>query len=658
MPTYEIDLPDGRSYEVDAPNDAALNVTVRALMKAQKPAGAISAETDRAAVSNAGGLRAALRGADKGVRRVVGEVKGAADTALSLASMAPAGVAYAGGTLGTVAGKIATGDIGTYRNPGLAERVTARQSAPFVRTPTTPQGARNMNALAPALESLGAVAPLSQFAAVSSLARPSAGVAATGARQTGARVADAGARAAKAVPGAVAKVPAAVRRLRPKPAGAAGSTVGAQQTDAAIRAQALANDLPVPMRLTRGMATRDYAQSQFERETAKIGEAGAPLRERMDELNSQLGQNLDAFSAQTGGRASSAREVGESVVGALEGRIARDKADITTAYNEARAAGELEAPVTLTGIVQQLNELAPQRHVAPVLKTLSEEAVRLKLAEKLPDGTLRAIPGTLNNGELWRRSINNATGTDATNKMFGNRLKGTYDRETNHLGGQLYNRARGLRTRFGERYEDVGAVRDVLGTRPGSADRRVAYEAVADRIFGGTTSRDGVAHMRTVLLNEGPAGLQAWADIQSAGLARLKNAATRGSGADSNRVALFESGAYSKALRQLDEGGKLELLYGKKGAEQLRLLGEIARDVKTAPPGSVNFSNTSSALFTALANITDVGATVGLGVPAPITTLLTYYVRHAKNAKLRARIKDALEYDASQQGANRTPPPP
>ena len=43
--------------------------------------------------------------------------------------------------------------------------------------------------------------------------------------------------------------------------------------------------MPVPFEgrtgLTAGQATRDFAQLQFEKETAKLGEIGAPLRERV-----------------------------------------------------------------------------------------------------------------------------------------------------------------------------------------------------------------------------------------------------------------------------------------------------------------------------------------------------------------------------------------
>lgn len=94
-----------------------------------------------------------------------------------------------------------------------------------------------------------------------------------------------------------------------------------------------------------------------------------------------------------------------------------------------------------------------------------------------------------------------------------------------------------------------------------------------------------------------------------------------------------------RVIKELDREGKLESLYGKKQAQQIRDLGDIATVIYTAPPGSVNFSNTASALQVALDGVAT-GAFVGL--PLPVITALKEVAKYVKNAKTRTRIKQAL----------------
>ena len=47
-------------------------------------------------------------------------------------------------------------------------------------------------------------------------------------------------------------------------------------------------------------------------------------------------------------------------------------------------------------------------------------------------------------------------------------------------------------------------------------------------------------------------------------------------------------------MSKLDEAGKLSLIFDGGTAQGLRTLSDVAQDVFTAPPGSVNFSNNSA----------------------------------------------------------------
>lgn len=98
-----------------------------------------------------------------------------------------------------------------------------------------------------------------------------------------------------------------------------------------------------------------------------------------------------------------------------------------------------------------------------------------------------------------------------------------------------------------------------------------------------------------------------------------------------------------RVVRRLDEDGKLVSLYGNRQAQQLRDLAELSTVIYTAPPGSINTSNTASALQVAL----DTTVTFGLtGVPAPVATALREASKYVKDRKVKARIEQALKPQA------------
>ena len=81
----------------------------------------------------------------------------------------------------------------------------------------------------------------------------------------------------------------------------------------------------MPIQLTKGRATRDPAQLKFEVETAKLPDAGAPIRDRYVQQNDQILRNFDAWIDQTGAEAPNLRAVGQSVDSALVKQAASDR---------------------------------------------------------------------------------------------------------------------------------------------------------------------------------------------------------------------------------------------------------------------------------------------------------------------------------------------
>lgn len=473
-------------------------------------------------------------------------------------------------------------------------------------------------------------------AAVPAIARNTAAVAAeqlgSAAQNAGQAVASAPARIVQAVTG---RAPAAAEAARPTP-GTMGS-VGAAGTDMALQRAAAAQQLPEPIQLTRGQATRDFAQQRFERETAKNPELGMPLRERMAEQNQQVLRNMDIYFDQTGAQAPDLRTAGIAVDRALVEQAKRDKTQVRVAYKNAEKAGEMEAPVTLQNVVQHLNDTAPEAATAPLLTTARAKAIQTGIATVDDAGNLVAQPVPLRIAETFRQAVGNATDYTPTNVRQAAILKQLVDTATDGLGGNAYREARALRARYAANYENRANIATLLDNKRGTADRAVAFEDVFNHsILKG--SLDDVRNMRRVLQRGGEEGQQAWRELQGQTVNYIRDQAAKNVARDERGNVVVSPAGLDRAIKSLDADGKLDFIFGKRGAEQMRTLNDVAKHIYTSPPGAVNTSNTASVLLAAL----DMAISGAGGMPLPITSGLRLVANNIKDRRLRIRVADAL----------------
>lgn len=514
--------------------------------------------------------------------------------------------------------------------------------------------ARNLMPFAGSPELLGAAAQAAKpaRAAVADATRAGGSVAADAARSAGAKVSETAARVTEPVRQTVNDLLGRDTEATPT-AGTQGS-VGSAGTDLSRQRIETASSMPVPIELTKGQATRDFAQLRFEQESAKDPNAGAPLRERLADQNQRILQNFDAWVDASGAQAPDLRATGALVDEALVKQAARDKAEIRVAYKNAEKAGETLAPIDTSPVVKVLNDSVSAESTAPVLKAVRAELVRLGGAAD-DAGTLTAQKMTLGDMEQLRKFINKITGIDPTNQKFAADIKTAIDASTDGQGGQLYQQARALRQRYAQNYENRATISKLLSDRKGTADRAVALEDVfAHSILKG--SLDDVRNLRRVLQRSGEQGQQAWRELQGQTMNWLKNEATKGVANDERGNRIVSAAALDRAIRSLDHDGRLDFIFGRRGAASIRDLNDLAKYVHTVPPGSVNTSNTASVLLAAL---TEAGVTGGLtGLPVPIVTGLKVLTQHVKNNRLRARINDALNPSRQVEQAPATPAKP
>lgn len=229
-------------------------------------------------------------------------VIGAGETGANLVTGAVGGgLGMTAGFIGGLAGSVMSGEYGTEQGARNVAEAAQRGAEALTYAPRTPEGQRQAAIVGEVMQQAIPVMPLT--AEVAGLARASAPVrmaAQDAARASSAAVREAAPRVAQSVQQGAQRVVQPVREMlgaepapSSKPTAGTGQSVGAAGTDMATMRRQAASDLPDPIELTQGQATRDFEQLRFEKEQAKNPELGAPLRDAADTQNAKVLSNFD-----------------------------------------------------------------------------------------------------------------------------------------------------------------------------------------------------------------------------------------------------------------------------------------------------------------------------------------------------------------------------
>jgi hypothetical protein len=418
------------------------------------------------------------------------------------------------------------------------------------------------------------------------------------------------------------------------PSGGRASGGAAATPDDVIRVSR-AQELPVPVNLANFQKTRRFEDMQRARELAKSNEVGGPIRERMAQQQRQIASNFDSFLEDTGAEVlGNLEEQGIRITAGLQKMADQSKAKYRALYKRAEKAGELREPVSYQPVLDYIASKVPTEQQEKVMR-IAREA--LEISD--PDGTgvvsINALEGV-------RKKVGRASQSDPTQGFFGGELKGAIDGVLNDAGGDVYRASRGAFRDHQEKFKDVGLIAQLLGTKRNSIDRVVAAENVTARLMSPSTSADGLRRMRDLLEGEG-GDPQAWKEVQGAVMERIQRAAYPRSAVkdEAGNVTVSPAGL-ARAVSKLDEAGKLKVIFDGGIAQGLRTLSDVAQDVFTAPPGSLNTSNTSSAWMNALDMIINT-VVAGLPLPAGVMTNVVAPVRKSiRENPVRQEVQQLL----------------
>jgi hypothetical protein len=425
-------------------------------------------------------------------------------------------------------------------------------------------------------------------------------------------------------------------RRQPQPTMAG---VGAAVAPETVTRTKMAEQLRVPVPLSKGQAERDLAQQQFEIETAKNypETVGKPLIKAQADRNDAILQNFDAYVDATGKQTFGLEPTGRVVVEALNKDAQKAKTKVNETYKKAREAGETEQPVSYAPLRTFIEEQTPtvRAKIAPVLDVVNEQ-----LTKNDPKGTGQI---SINAIEDIYTLINKMYEPNTPNATYGRDLRNIINTVTEGQGGQLYQEARRLRQDYAKRFENIGAVDRLISTKPNSSDRVVAFEDVFQKsIING--SLDDVKNLGFALKRSGPQGQQAFKELQGQTIEFLKDQVTKSIDTDMYGNPVVSPAKFKSAVRGLDQDGKLDYLFGKKGAQEIRDLMETTILVNAPLKGAANYSNTSSAIIRAL----DLINRSPISKIPVVGNLADYSFQKAQEAVLKKKVKESINYSPSK----------
>ena len=423
--------------------------------------------------------------------------------------------------------------------------------------------------------------------------------------------------------------------------------VGAAEAEKGKVRQARAHELLDPIDLSRDQYTRNFKDVNYAREKAKDAATGEPIREHYANQNKKLINNLQLEIEQTGAQKTG---IDRSVLGEEFNNVVNKYKDQRRqlkddAYTAADTAGETLQQVPYKPMLDYINNIKTKRPTQyeqnPILKIVEED---LRANDPANGGTIN-----LRQMEDIRKLINEETEYGTSNGHHGGEIRKQIDAVTKDAGGTLYQEARRLNHEYMKEFEENPGIRDITAIKKNTTERKIPIETlVEDSMLKGPRSR--VEEIFKTLEKAGPEGQEMINELRGVVGEHIANAATKGVGRDIQGNPVVNARALNEVITKLDKSGKLDLIFGKKGAERYRTLNDVSIDVKTVPEGSVNYSGTAAQFRNLAAQIaTDTAASALAGVPAPITTVGTILYKNRQAKKELTKVNEFLNYGKDKQ---------
>lgn len=390
---------------------------------------------------------------------------------------------------------------------------------------------------------------------------------------------------------------------------------------------------------TQASVTRDPRAWQTEKNLRGIQGVGDPIVKREQENATAMIDYLAKLRAQSGGKAGTAYEAGQSAVGAIRSQDAAKKQVVDGLYDAYRSMGVSDVGVPDTKIADTLGRVADEIGVENI-----PAAVMNRLKEFGLMGGTRTKLLTINEADKLNRLINNnnpGAGTPGARALQP--IKQALDEALLDVPESVLPASDMLRM------ARSAAAQRFAEQRAGSGIKAAVDDVAPDRFVKKFILDADVREMRGTLaeLRKSPQGQQAISDIKGHLFDNLLMKATGATSLD-DIPGRFSGATFSKALDAIAPE-KLHQIFTPSELESLRTLQRASKYLTQEVPFSdVNYSKTSAALANILLKV---GNTPFVGkMLAPVIGAGKIGVDWVKDANARKQVAEALLGSAASAG--------
>ena len=411
-------------------------------------------------------------------------------------------------------------------------------------------------------------------------------------------------------------------------------TAGAAEVATPTQRVQKAQELPIPIDLSKDQITRNPADVRFARETAKDPVLGQQLQEHYAGQNAKIQQNLDHLIEETGAELTGVNpaELSKKLIDTVQPIKNARKREYNNAYKAARDAGEMEEPIDIESLKNYAANHEAEAINAPIIKSLE-----LKINNLAKEGN----EISLNDLEEVRKMVGRLSGDTPTNAKYGREINNLIDSLTADVGGEKYKVARDLFKKYHTEFEDTPILKQITALKKGTTQRAVAMEDLIDKSIVGAPLEE-VKKLYGSLQNMGEPGQAMIRELNGYMAQRVKNQATKNVQLDIHGRPYVSTPALNTIVNDLDRSGKLDFMFGKKNAEHYRTLNEVTKNIQTVPQGTTNPSGSASSILAALG---EMGAQTAIsGVPVPVVMIGKHlYGKHQLKQNLN-KISEFINY--------------
>lgn len=382
------------------------------------------------------------------------------------------------------------------------------------------------------------------------------------------------------------------------------------------------------MQPTLGQITRDPMQYQFERNTRGVVGSGESLSQRFNEQNDQLLAAMARARQATGASDADKFATGERLSQTLSGIDDAAKKNVGSLYDTARNAAGINTPLNPGNFAQSVNDALDQAMIGDALPA----GVR-KALNQIATGEM---PFTIQKAEQLRQAINGQMPkipdrTTMALRTVNDALQNEIDSVGSAVGGQAGGAFKAARGAAAQRFTEL--------------DKSPALKAATE----GFEQADFVDKF---IIRAKPSELMAlranlkdhpevWNEARGQAIEFLKNKAT---GGQLDEFAKFSQAGYKNGLNSIGDA-RLKVLFSPDEIAELKRIQRVAAAVHVQPEGSaVNNSGTSQAVANLLSRLS--------GVPY----LKEVVANPIMNFRLQGQVNNALNPNI-QRAATPIPQP-